>query len=336
MKSKGYINARGQIVPRRMVLSTTSTPTLPCKSTAQREVQLVSTITLPFQLDSTAQSSCIEFKELRKQWRKAKKEEEVIRTHQAANSHIYHGSRRTSHESDLYYPHHRHVSHHHPYHSSHHSAHLPTIGTDGRYGSVALDSIRYPPADELDGLPRGHGAEDAFRRGSYPDLRAQARHHGAIAPGSWHPSMGSSRQASYLASAGLPANADIALNRLGPDSTLLTPLPGYEPPSVAQVESGLNIYGGYANGPFADDGSRPNTGHRSLYEDGRPSTGHGSLYGDDRPSTGHTSLYDERPGTGHGSLYGDDRPGTGHRSLYDDGRPGTGHGSDRGADFRHL
>lgn len=267
-----------------------------------------------------------EFKELRKQWRKAKKEEEVIRTHQAV---MYHGGRRPSHDSNFYY------RHHHPYHSSHL---LPALGPDGRYASAALDSIRYPSADELDGLPRGHGAEDAFRRVSHPNLRAQARYHGA----SWHPGMGSSRQAHYLTSghqmnllAGLPANADISLNRLGPDSTLLTPLPGYEPPSLAQVESGLNMYGGPANGHYTDDGSRPDTGHRSLYDE-RPGTGHGSLYGDDRPSTGHTSLYDDRPDTGHGSLYGDDRPGTGHRSLYDEGRPGTGHGSDRGADFRHL
>lgn len=293
-----------------------------------------------------------EFKELRKQWRKAKKEEEITRTHPG---HLHNVSRRGSlqHdrilESDLHlYPHHRHSSHHH--HPYHHSAHgslipssvsVPSLGPDGRYTSVPIESVRYPPPEELDGLPRGHGAEDAFRRGSHPDLRSQARYHSSHSgPGPWHPSMASSRAGHYLPSShsssqlGLPANADISLNRLGPDSTLLTPLPGYEPPSLGQVESGLNMYGGYANGSYNDDDNRPDTGHGSLYDDGRPGTGQGSLY-DDRPSTGNGSLYDDRPGTGHGSLYGDDRPGTGHRSLYDDGRPRTGNGNDHG-EFRHM
>lgn len=229
---------------------------------------------------------------------------------------------------------------------------VPSLAQDGRYSSIPIEDVRYPP-DSLDAIPRGHGAENAFRRGSHPDMRSHTRYHGN-GNGSWHPSLTSSRvshsqyhlssvhNSSHLGlSGGLPTNADVSLNRLGPDSTLLTPLPGYEPPSLIQVENGLNIYGGYG-----DDDSRPDTGHRSLYDDGRPGTGHGSLYDDrpstghtsaydDRPSTGHTSVYDDRPGTGHGSLYGDDRPGTGHRSLYDEGRPGTGHGSERG-EFRRI
>jgi hypothetical protein len=149
--------------------------------------------------------------------------------------------------------------------------------------------------------------------------------------------LSSSHTTSHLnLSTGLPANADASLNRLGPGSTLLTPLPGYEPSSLVPVESGLNMYGGYANGVYGDDDGKPDTGPHSLYDDSRPNTGRGSLYGDDRPSTGHGSVYDDRPSTGHGSLYSDDRPGTGRRSLYDDGRPVTGHGSDRGREFRHL
>jgi hypothetical protein len=307
-------------------------------------------------LEAPTDFSPIEFKELRKQWRKAKKEEEIIRTH-SSHSHNGHGPRRGGLQHDRIsdsdphvYPVHRNGAHHHhhPYHSSHHSSHgsvglsasvsVSSLGQDGRYSSIPIEDIRYP-SDELDGMPRGHGAENAFRRGSHPDVRSQARYQGN---GHWHPNVSSrvSHSHYHLSSVhnsshlslpgGLPTNADVSLNRLGPDSTLLTPLPGYEPPSLIQVESGLNIYGGYGD----DDSSRPDTGHRSLYDDGRPSTGHGSLY-DDRPSTGHTSVYDDRPGTGHGSLYSDDRPGTGHRSLYDDGRPGTGHGSDRG-EFRRI
>ena len=298
-----------------------------------------------------------EFKELRKQWRKARKDDDIVRTH-VPHLHDGHGSRRASMsrdripDSDVHgYPYHRHASHHHPYHSSHHlsalsSSSVPSLGQDGRFAGVPIENIRYPPADELDGMPHGHGAEDSFaRRGSYPDLRGQARHHGS-GSGSWHPGMVSpSRptnqhyvpsghtQSHLNLSAGLPANAHISLNRLGPESTLLTPLPGYEPPSLVHVEPGLNMYGGQAGAVYGDDDGRPDTGHRSLYDDGRPDTGHGSFY-DDRPSTGRDSIYDDRPSTG-ASLYSDDRPGTGHRSLYDDGRPPTGHGSDRG-EFRYI
>jgi transcription factor CON7 len=299
----------------------------------------------------------LEFKELRKQWRKAKKDEEADRSH---SGHDGHGLRRSSMrrdrilDADLHpYPHHRYISHH-PYHTSHHSSHalsalssslsVPSLGPDGRYAAVPIEDVRYPP-DDLDGMPRGHRAEDAFRRGSYPDLRAQARCHGS-APGSWYPGMAAAasrpsgshyplhgHSSSHLnLSTGLPTNADISLNRLGPESTLLTPLRDYESTSLV-VSSGLNMYGGYAGAVYSDDDARPDTGHGSLYDDARPHTGQGSIY-DDRPSTGHGSVYDDRPSTGNGSLYSDERPGTGHRSLYDDGRPGTGHGSDRG-EFRH-
>lgn len=260
---------------------------------------------------------------------------------------MHHSSRRADMiDSDLHmYPRHRSSSHHHHHHPYHHGSaglhsSIAVSGLDARYS--AIDDMRYP-IDELDGMPRGHGAEDAFRRNSHshPDLqiRAHSRYRSSSGPGPWHPGMPSSRPANhYLASTGLPANADISLNRLGPDSTLLTPLPGYEAHSLVPIDGGLNGYGGYGSGGGGyDDDGRPDTGHRSLYDDGRPDTGHRSLYDDGRPDTGHRSLYDDsRPNTGHGSAYDDSRPNTGHGSLYGDDRPGTGHGREREGEFRHL
>jgi transcription factor CON7 len=58
------------------------------------------------------------------------------------------------------------------------------------------------------------------------------------------------------------------MGRLPPDSTLLTPLPGYEPPSLGpslQAGPGLGGYEGYQGyDRIYDDDRRPGTGHESL------------------------------------------------------------------------
>lgn len=219
--------------------------------------------------------------------------------HHLSHSHTYphphssshHSMRRSSlqHPEDLQvYPRH-HRAHHggaHPYH--HPQLAVPSIGPDGRYAAINIADIRYPPPgtegdDELDSGSR-------FRANPYSGRSTSGG-------GPWPataslPSRISTLQNSYMPQQGLPTNASISLNlnptsRLGPDSTLLTPLSGYEVhPLQSHSHSPLDMYGGYE-----DDRDRPSTGHSSVYEDtSRPGTGR-SLYdvdyeGGSRPGTG--------------------------------------------------
>ncbi|KAF8966327.1 hypothetical protein BDZ97DRAFT_1917704 [Flammula alnicola] len=240
-----------------------------------------------------------EFKELRKQWRKAKKEQEASAAAMHRDSF-----------SDGYDDHqgfnHRYLGTHH---ALQHHRHLPssvTIGTAERY-SVAIDEIRYPPQDRDDGL------------GVYePALTARQRYGGNVQPASWHGGSNLSaranavQQPSYNSYNNSPTTSlptqhahhsqlpqlDMGGGRLQPhpstvpdhqsapmqslsnsqqdggrlpqNSTLLTPLPGYPTSSlmpslhngggnVAYTTEGYELYE-----TDIDNGSRPGTGHASL------------------------------------------------------------------------
>ncbi|KAF9554502.1 hypothetical protein CPC08DRAFT_727094 [Agrocybe pediades] len=226
-----------------------------------------------------------EFKELRKQWRKAKKEQEALAAQMRRESY-----------SDSYDDHpafgHRYMSSHMQQrpHSSHHPGlGLPSsvnMGSSDRY-SIAMDDPRYPQHDRDDGM------------GAYDQMSARQRY-GNLQAASWQSgsNLSSRSNVNYSASAmssqhvhhsqlpqlaihsRLPGEQNESmshLNRLPQNSTLLTPLPGYStsslmPPlqngngSVAYTADGYEIY--------EDDNGRPSTGHASI-----GSMGHGS--GDD-------------------------------------------------------
>ncbi|KAF8159519.1 hypothetical protein B0H34DRAFT_796760 [Crassisporium funariophilum] len=218
-----------------------------------------------------------EFKELRKQWRKAKKESEGASTG---------GMRRDSY-SDGYddnggYDHRYLSSHslHHRPHSSHlpSSVSIPHAGTTERY-SVAVDEIRYVAHDRDDSLV------------NYASLAARQRY-GGSQPSSWHggsglpsrPNLHQSYTPSSLPShpahhTQLPQLAinnrlsqasalSMPLNRLPQNSTLLTPLPGYHTPSLMPpLQAGCNglTYTTETYEVYEDDNtSRPGTGHASI------------------------------------------------------------------------
>lgn len=176
-----------------------------------------------------------------------------------------------------YAHHHHHAHHHHSHsHSPHQHAHGAPLGlglpgaADARYASMSLEDIRFPPDD-------AHAGEYAG---------ARARYAGS-APASWHPGLAAAASAraglpaQYLApqpqhapphaQLGLslhippPAAHTPAMDRLPADSTLLTPLPGYEPPPLLPP---LNVgadAGYYEGGMYEEEGgARPGTGHASL------------------------------------------------------------------------
>ncbi|KAF8817423.1 hypothetical protein BYT27DRAFT_7126125 [Phlegmacium glaucopus] len=219
-----------------------------------------------------------EFKELRKQWRKAKKESE------AAGGIVRRDSYIDSYDDNGYFDQ-RYLSSHsinHRPHSSHHpglpsSVSIPHSGTTDRY-SVSIDDIRYPTNDRDDGLL------------NYGSLASRQRYSGNL-PSSWHggshiPSRPNIQQ-QYLsssfpnqpahhsqlpqlsinshlhqASSGIPP-----ANRLPQNSTLLMPLPGYQTTSlIPLLQSGNGL--AYATDAYEvyddDSNSRPGTGHTSI------------------------------------------------------------------------
>ncbi|KAH7913837.1 hypothetical protein BJ138DRAFT_1001365 [Hygrophoropsis aurantiaca] len=196
-----------------------------------------------------AKRSPNEFKDLRKQWRKAKKEESDARAlGMRVGQPSRHPQRNSLTETDLQ--------------SYRMRPHLQ--------GSV--EDLRYPP-DELDA--QAHQDEVYARR----QQRFSAFHSPAARN---HPGAG------YISSsAPVPQHlSSVVMNRLPPNSTLLTPLPGYEGPAITgapEVDS-YNPYDIYA------DDIRPGSGHGSIggyIEDRRRS----SVFTDDgRPRSSHSSL----------------------------------------------
>ncbi|KAH9479428.1 C2H2 finger domain transcription factor CON7 [Psilocybe cubensis] len=226
-----------------------------------------------------------EFKELRKQWRKAKKEQE------AAAASLHRESYSDSYDDHAY--NHRYLSshpmHHRP-HSSHNVLGLASSVTIGgnneRYPAMGVDDIRFSALERED---------DAL--GAYDHLATRQRYNN-VQPSSWHggsnltprssmqnfgpgqhphhshlPQLSIGNRISQQAQEAEYINAQH--NRLPHNSTLLTPLyPGSSlmPPlqngsgSVAYTAEGFEIY--------EDDNGRPGTGHASI-----ASMGHAS--GDD-------------------------------------------------------
>ena len=221
----------------------------------------------------------VEFKELRKQWRKAKKESE------AANAIARRDSYGDTYDDNGYYDH-RYLNSHSIHHRSLHSSHsglpssvsIPHSGTTDRY-SVAIDDIRYPAHDRDEGLI------------NYGSLASRHRYGGNL-PSSWHGgSHLSSRtniQQQYLSSS-LPnqsahhsqlpqlninsrlhqsstVSGTLSQNRLPQNSTLLSPLPGYQTSLIPLLQSGNGL--SYSHDGYEtydeDSNSRSRTGHASI------------------------------------------------------------------------
>ncbi|KAF8637648.1 hypothetical protein AX17_002716 [Amanita inopinata Kibby_2008] len=224
-----------------------------------------------------AKRSPSEFKELRKQWRKAKKE--------AESAHLAGGPLRRStvagrfddpdmYDTGRFGPVHR-------QHPSHISLGMPSgpvsqTVTNERY-ALSVDDLRYPVEQR-----------DEHLSGYFGDVSSRPRY-GDGTPASWHAGVTipprSGNQYPYVSSVSnqqhgqmtqisvhhdqsrtqppLPSSPrHAAASRLPPDSTLLTPLPGYQPhtmlpPMQSGGESGYDVY---------EDGStgRPGTGHASI------------------------------------------------------------------------
>ncbi|KDR80662.1 hypothetical protein GALMADRAFT_207666 [Galerina marginata CBS 339.88] len=226
-----------------------------------------------------------EFKELRKQWRKAKKDQEAVSVSMRRDSYS------DSYDDQAGYNQ-RYLLHslHHRPHSSHHPGMgSVTIGTTERY-TVPIEDIRYPPQERDDAL----GAYDhTTTRQRYSNVQPASWHGGSNVsslrnvPQSYNPSSLSTHHSQLPQLAintrlpqplGDDEPAAAQLNRLPQNSTLLTPLPGYHTPSlmaplhngsgsVAYTPQGYEIYEEDSNG-------RPGTGHASI-----ASMGHAS--GDD-------------------------------------------------------
>lgn len=162
---------------------------------------------------------------------------------------------------------------------------MPVLhASSGERYPVPVDDIRYP-LDERD---------DHF--GTYPTTARQR--YSSSTPASWHSGSAPSSRTGphqYLSSS-LPTQSHVhndnhlphpntqtqhaqpqshphgsqspplmAMNRLPPDSTLLTPLPGYQPQSLLpplHLNSDMN----YPPGSFEiyEDDGRPSTGHTSI------------------------------------------------------------------------
>ena len=149
---------------------------------------------------------------------------------------------------------------------------IPYSGTTDRY-SVSIDDIRYP----------AHDRDDDHDLISYGSLATRQRYSGSL-PSSWHGgshiSSRPSIQQQYLASS-LPnqpshhsqlpqlsinsrlhqsSSDTLPLNRLPQNSTLLTPLPGYQTTSLIPISGNGLSYEVYDD----DSNSRPGTGHASI------------------------------------------------------------------------
>lgn len=202
-----------------------------------------------------------EFKELRKQWRKAKKEAEAVGLPNGSARRIPNMRPDESGSYDTRYGSMQHRQH--PAMGL--SVNVPHAGSANRF-AVPIEDIRYPPHERED---------DVLHYGS---LR---RFNNVGTPSSWHAGSNLASRAgfsqSYMSSS-LPSApshpsspSPRTVGRLGPDSTLLTPLSGYQ---NHQSHPGLLP-------PLHPAGELPYPPDSyDLYEsDSRPGTGHASIGG---------------------------------------------------------
>jgi hypothetical protein len=204
-----------------------------------------------------------EFKELRKQWRKAKKEEAEVRSL---------GRQGSQHPSQHHIP--REPMSDAEYQSYHLRSHLDSAHHLERFSQPAtpLDDLHDPEAHQRDVYARRQQRFSAFVS---PHTRNSRVAH--------HPSPHRH---------GLNVH-NVPMNRLPANSTLLTPLPGYEPPAMGGIPD-LDFCGSY---DVYNSDDRPGTGHGSVggYDHRRRS----SMYpGDGRPRSSHVNM-----DTGHGLEY---------------------------------
>ncbi|KAF8892148.1 hypothetical protein BD779DRAFT_94679 [Infundibulicybe gibba] len=216
-----------------------------------------------------------EFKELRKQWRKAKKESEIPSMGPMRRS-----SLNQHHDQDVYERYDSNSPQRQPTNLNLSSISIPHSRSGERY-VVAVDDIRYP-VDERDDPPE-YSIGSRQRYGGapapwHPNVTSPSRPglHQSYTPPSLHQpahhsqlpqlNVHSSHQ-SVQPQASPISPHQVPQNRLPPDSTLLTPLPGYQPPSMLAP---LQI----------TDLSYPPENYTEVYDEestGRPGTGHASI-----------------------------------------------------------
>ncbi|PPQ78398.1 hypothetical protein CVT25_011621 [Psilocybe cyanescens] len=226
-----------------------------------------------------------EFKELRKQWRKAKKEQEAaaVSMHRESYSDSY---------DDHSYNHRylsSHAMHHRP-HSSHHNvlglASSVTIGTTERYSAMGMDDMRFSALDRDEDALSAYGHLAARQR--YTNVQPASWHGGSTLPPrsnlqGFNP--GQHPHHSHLPQLAITPrlsqqtqetdHLNAQHNRLPHNSTLLTPI--YPPSSMIpplQNGNGSMAYTAEGFEIYDDDNGRPGTGHASI-----ASMGHAS--GDD-------------------------------------------------------
>ncbi|RDB23328.1 hypothetical protein Hypma_009129 [Hypsizygus marmoreus] len=231
-----------------------------------------------------------EFKELRKQWRKAKKEAES-----PTSGPLRRASLSVRHDGHELHASHHMGSHHHSSPSvyarraSYHSGDgLPSSAPSMM--SSPLERYGYPT--ELNRYP----ADDREDRLAAYSAHARQRYSGT-SPASWHAGPSRANTVHQYVSSSLPSQAipqhhhavnihdadsqlhhsqaqsyqyprpqSPPMNRLPPDSMLLTPIQGYRPPSLLPpLQAGDNVH-------YPSDGYDVYEGDSS----GRPGTGHGS------------------------------------------------------------
>ena len=226
-------------------------------------------------LDEIDVFSTAEFKELRKQWRKAKKEAEAA---QLVGGSIRRGSASGRYEDPTMYDSARYghnvqdVQRHSHMSLSMSSGHVPPSSTNGRY-ALSADELRYP-VDQ----------RDEHLGGYFGDVNSRPRY-GESTTSSWHPApTRSDAHYPYVPSISSQHHGQVtqisvhhdqpqshppppstsprvAPSRLPPNSTLLTPLPGYQShPMLPPLQTAVDGYDVYDN----ESTGRPGTGHASI------------------------------------------------------------------------
>ena len=199
------------------------------------------TLLRPFQKHHTDKQAPLEFKELRKQWRKAKKEEAEVGVLDVV----------------------RHGSHPHQHPSQHHSSRHSMSDADYQAHNIRppFDYARHPERSIQPIAPLDDPQRDVYPRRSQrygPFVSPHPQHGGVAYP---HP------QAHGV------NTSNLSMNRLPANSTLLTPLPGYVPSTV----SGAAAFDAYSSYDLYRSDSRSRTDHGSLGrhgDRGRPRSSH--------------------------------------------------------------
>ncbi|KAK0202699.1 Zn finger family DNA binding protein [Desarmillaria ectypa] len=217
-----------------------------------------------------------EFKELRKQWRKAKKESEF-----PSSNLVRRGSmgRLGDEMYDSRYPSHQHQRYSYPpplnllpsgMTMSHMQPERYSVADDIRYPSDDRSHriVERPNYDERSRYPSPSGWQppppSSYRTQSqYPSVPFPPPS-SLIPQHSLHPVP--PNRSEYVR----PASSSPPVNRLPPNSTLLTPLPGYEPPTslpLPPLDPSIDL--DYTNEGYYDDksGRRPGSGHAGVSGD---------------------------------------------------------------------